>query len=82
MQNNKYWREWYNINSWSTSFTDVIVEMINDEYEIEENEKVFLYSEPAEGMDKLPYAMTRILETPTTMEMINKPEKTVKFHVL
>ena len=49
---------------------------------IEENEKVFLYSEPAEGMDKLPYAMTRILETPTTMEMINKPEKTVKFHVL
>ena len=49
---------------------------------IEENEKVFLYSEPAQGMDELPYAMTRILETPTTMEMINKPEKTVKFHVL
>jgi hypothetical protein len=49
---------------------------------IEENEKVFLYSEPAEGMDVLPHAMTRILETPTTMEMINKPEKTVKFHVL
>ncbi|MBR6864926.1 MAG: hypothetical protein IKM75_08700 [Bacteroidales bacterium] len=49
---------------------------------IEENEKVFLYSEPADGMDVLPHAMTRILETPTTMEMINKPEKTVKFHVL
>ena len=49
---------------------------------IEENEKVFLYSEPGDGMDKLPYTMTRILETPTTMEMINKPEKTVKFHVL
>ena len=49
---------------------------------IEENEKVFLYSEPANGMDELPYAMTRILETPTTVEMINKPEKTVKFHVL
>ena len=49
---------------------------------IEENEKVFLYSEPADGMDVLPYAMTRILETPTTVEMINKPEKTVKFHVL
>ena len=49
---------------------------------IEENEKVFLYSEPANGMDKLPYAMTRILESPTTLEMINKPEKTVKFHVL
>ncbi|MBR3031310.1 MAG: hypothetical protein IKH93_09220 [Bacteroidales bacterium] len=49
---------------------------------IEENERVFLYSEPADGMDKLPYAMTRILESPTTLEMINKPEKTVKFHVL
>lgn len=49
---------------------------------IDENEKVFLYSEPADGMDKLPYAMTRILESPTTLEMINKPEKTVKFHVL
>lgn len=49
---------------------------------IEENEKVFLYSEPADGMDVLPYAMTRILESPTTLEMINKPEKTVKFHVL
>ena len=49
---------------------------------IEENEKIFLYSEPADGMDTLPYAMTRILESPTTLEMINKPEKTVKFHVL
>ena len=49
---------------------------------IEENEKVLLYSEPAGGMDELPYAMIRILETPTTMELINKPEKTVKFHVL
>lgn len=49
---------------------------------IEENERMFLYSEPAEGMDELPYAMTRILESPTSVEMINKPEKTVKFHVL
>lgn len=49
---------------------------------IEENEKMFLYSEPAQGMDQLPYAMTRILESPTAVEMINKPEKTVKFHVL
>ena len=49
---------------------------------IEENEKLFLYSEPAEGMDQLPYAMTRILDAPTSVEMINKPEKTVKFHVL
>jgi len=49
---------------------------------IEENERVLLYSEPAAGMDELPFAMTRILETPTTLEMINKPEKTVKFHVL
>ena len=52
-----------------------------DKLSIEENEKLFLYSEPAGGMDKLPYAMTRILDTPTTMEMINKPEKTVKFYV-
>lgn len=56
-------------------------EMI-DTLSIEDNEKIFLYSEPAEGMDKLPYAMTRILESPTTIEIINKPEKTVKFHVL
>ena len=48
---------------------------------VEENEKLFLYSEPAEDMNKLPYAMTRILDTPTTIEMINKPEKTVKFYV-
>lgn len=48
---------------------------------VDENEKVILHSEPAEGMDQLPYLMTRILDAPTTMEMINKPEKTVKFHV-
>lgn len=46
------------------------------------NEKVFLQTEPADGMDELPYLMTRVLETPTSVEMINKPEKTVKFHVL
>lgn len=49
---------------------------------VEENEKLFLYSEPAEGMDLLPFAMTRILDAPTSVEMINMPEKTVKFHVL
>lgn len=48
----------------------------------DENEKAFLQAEPAEGMDRLPYLMTRILESPTSVEMINKPEKTVKFHVL
>lgn len=48
----------------------------------DENEKAFLQAEPAEGMDELPYLMTRILESPTAVEMINKPEKTVKFHVL
>ena len=48
----------------------------------DENEKAFLHAEPAEGMDELPYLMTRILESPTAVEMINKPEKTVKFHVL
>ena len=56
-------------------------EMLNS-LPIDTNEQAFIHAEPAEGMDKLPYAMTRILETPTTMEMINKPEKTVKFHVL
>ena len=49
---------------------------------IDENEKAYIHAEPADGMDILPYAMTRILDAPTTMEMINKPEKTVKFHVL
>jgi hypothetical protein len=49
---------------------------------IDENERAFLHSEPADGMDELPYAMTRILDTPTSVEMINKPEKNVKFHVL
>ena len=48
----------------------------------DENEKVFLRSEPADGMDQYPFAMTQLLETPTVVEMINKPEKTVKFHVL
>lgn len=48
----------------------------------DDNEKAFLQAEPAEGMDELPYLMTRILESPTAVEMINKPEKTVKFHVL
>lgn len=48
----------------------------------DENERAFLRAEPAEGMDELPYLMTRILESPTAVEMINKPEKTVKFHVL
>lgn len=49
---------------------------------LDENEKAFLQAEPADGMDELPYLMTRILESPTAVEMINKPEKTVKFHVL
>lgn len=56
-------------------------EMLNS-LPIDRNEHVFIHAEPAEGMDQLPYAMTRILDAPTTMEMINKPEKTVKFHVL
>lgn len=49
---------------------------------VENNEEIFLHSEPAEGMDELPYLMTRILPGPTNLEIINKPEKTVKFHVL
>ena len=46
-----------------------------------DNEKVFLKIEPAIGMDERPYSMTRILDITTECEMINKPEKTVKFHV-
>ena len=53
-----------------------------DALSIDENDKTFIQTEPAEGMDQLPYLMTRILDTPTVVEMINKPEKTVKFHVL
>lgn len=49
---------------------------------IDENLKIHISIEPANGMDKLPFAMTRILNAPTTIELINKPEKTVKFHVL
>lgn len=49
---------------------------------IDNNEKEYLHTEPADGMDQLPFAMTRILDTPTSVEMINKPEKNVKFHVL
>ena len=48
----------------------------------EENEKVFVASEPGDGMDQFPFAMTQMMDTPTAVEMINKPEKTVKFHVL
>ena len=57
------------------------LEQMVDSLPIDVNEKVMLRMEPAEGMDQLPYAMTRILDAPTVMEMINKTEKTVKFHV-
>ena len=49
---------------------------------VEENEVVLLFAEPGRGMDQYPYAMTQIKDTPVSLEMINKPEKTVKFHVL
>lgn len=49
---------------------------------IDENEKIIFKAEPAEGMDEMPYATTQILDNFTTCELINKPEKTVKFHVL
>ena len=45
------------------------------------NEQIHFKAEPADGMDQLPYSMTRVLDNPSVMEMINKPEKTVKFHV-
>lgn len=57
-------------------------EQMKESLSVEENEKILLHSEPADGMDELPYLMTRMLPEPTTLEMINKPEKTVKFHVL
>lgn len=57
------------------------LEQMVDSLPVDVNEKVMLRMEPAEGMDQLPYAMTRILDAPTVMEMINKTEKTVKFHV-
>lgn len=57
------------------------LEQMVDILPVDFNEKVMLRMEPAEGMDQLPYAMTRILDAPTVMEMINKTEKTVKFHV-
>lgn len=49
---------------------------------VDMNELLYLKSEPAEGMDQNPYSMTRILDAPTQVEMINKPEKSVKFHVI
>ena len=58
------------------------LEQMKNALSITDNESIKLYSEPAEGMDKYPYAMIQIKDTPTTIEMINKPEKTVKFHVL
>ena len=57
------------------------LEQMVDSLPVDFNEKVMLRMEPAEGMDQLPFAMTRILDAPTVMEMINKTEKTVKFHV-
>ncbi|MGN1232394.1 MAG: hypothetical protein ACI4UJ_02970 [Candidatus Cryptobacteroides sp.] len=49
---------------------------------VDENTRLFFKAEPAAGMDEMPYATTQILDDLTTCEMINKPEKTVKFHVL
>lgn len=47
----------------------------------DENAVLYVKSVPAEGMDQNPYSMIRVLDSPTHLEMINKPEKTVKFHV-
>lgn len=49
---------------------------------VDENEQIFFKAEPADGMDEMPYSTTQILDNSTTCEMINKPEKTVKFHVI
>lgn len=49
---------------------------------VDENARIFFKAEPADGMDEMPYATTQILDNPTTCEMINKPEKTVRFNVI
>ncbi len=49
---------------------------------VDENVRIFFKAEPAEGMDEMPYATTQILDIFTTCEMINKPEKTVRFNVI
>lgn len=61
----------------------ISLEQMRSTLPVDENETMLIYAEPAEGMDQYPFGMTQINEdVPTTVEMINKPEKTVKFHVL
>lgn len=47
---------------------------------IECNEQFFIFTESALGMDIMPFATTQIIENQTVCEMINKPEKTVRFY--
>lgn len=45
------------------------------------NEVIYFQAEAAEGMDVEPFSRTTVLSNPTSCELINKPEMTVKFHV-
>ena len=45
------------------------------------NEIIYFQVEPAKGMDVDPFCQTMLISHPTSCELINKPEMTVKFHV-
>ena len=45
------------------------------------NEIIYFQVEEAEGMDIEPFCRTMLISNPTSCELINKPEMTVKFHV-
>lgn len=45
------------------------------------NEIIYFQVEQAKGMDVEPFCRTMLISNPTSCELINKPEMTVKFHV-
>ena len=47
----------------------------------ETNETIILSVTPAEGMDSGEYALTRIPDKECTLELVNKPEKSLRFYV-
>lgn len=48
---------------------------------MDENQVLSLKIVPAKNMDVSPYALTSVLDIPTKLSLINKPEKTLKFYV-
>lgn len=54
---------------------------LKDQLPEDRNETVTLKMRPASGMDVSPYSMTRILDLRTSLSLINKSEKTLRFHV-